>query len=549
MICTFSKVERIERMIQSVDRYMVALPRGNRNVFLSWRLLGDDLPDLGFDVERRETGGQWEVVSRARVTNSTNFLDRTPHERKYEYRVAALKSDERETSLPVTIDSGAEATIKALDAPLASPGADTQLMVAGDLLNDGHQGYVLRSKRAGTIWLSAYRHDGKLLWEKDSRLPASGGWDGGMLHVPFLCWDVNGDGRTEVAFHSFKGEFPADRYDNGIQGEFLTIVDSETGDLVWEAPWPAVKPRVLMTVGHLQGLDQPASLVVLDGTYAGDGRVVLTAVNGKTSRVDWRVEQTRPAGHNLDIADIDGDGVQEVICGGVCYNGDGTLRWEAEPFGHTDISKPANIDPAREGLQIWYAVESNNPGVYLVDKYGKTIFKEEFRHAHYGWIARHTARVPGLQPHTAEDARRDQQDHFPIFLPDGSHWLNLTDWQRKNFVPVHWDEGPEVVFIIRKEDKRIVRLMENGEIENLPDGKLPEGGEYGRNLLCADVIGDFRENIVTVDTERDRLMVLVNPTIAHHRGYSPYTNFEYQHDRSQHGSGYYIYLSPPDMTV
>jgi len=203
----------------------------------------------------------------------------------------------------------------------------------------------------------------------------------------------------------------------------------------------------------------------------------------------------------------------------------------------------------QHALQIWYAVESNNPGVYLVDKNGKTVFKEEFRHAHYGWIARHTAKVPGLQPHTAEDGRRGQSEHFPIFLPDGSHWLNLTDWQRKNFVPVHWDEGAEVVFIIRKENKRIVKLRENGEIENLPNSKLPESGEYGRNLLCADVIGDFRENIVTVDVERERLMVLVNPTVANRRGYSPYTNFEYCHDRSQHGSGYYIYLSPPDTTV
>ena len=46
---------------------------------------------------------------------------------------------------------------------------------------------------------------------------------------------------------------------------------------------------------------------------------------------------------------VDADGVQEVICGGVCYNGDGTVRWHAEPFGHTDISKPARntLPPAQ----------------------------------------------------------------------------------------------------------------------------------------------------------------------------------------------------------
>ena len=46
---------------------------------------------------------------------------------------------------------------------------------------------------------------------------------------------------------------------------------------------------------------------------------------------------------------------------------------------------------------------------------------------------------------------------------------------------MHWDKGTEVVFASRKENKRIVRLLASGEIEDLPQGKLPEGGEYGRS--------------------------------------------------------------------
>ena len=44
-------------------------------------------------------------------------------------------------------------------------------------------------------------------------------------------------------------------------------------------------------------------------------------------------------------------------------------------------------------------------------------------------------------------------------------------------------------------------------------------------------------------------IVLTNPTPAEHRGTSPYTDFAYRHDQSQHGSGYYVYLSPPDTVV
>ena len=523
------------------QRYLVALPRGDRKVSLSWRLLAGDAPDAPFHVERRGNG-EWDRVTSKPVVDSTNFLDETPEAADYDYRVVAEDGVSSET---VSVDAGAEASMLALDWPL-DPEFQVEGMVLGDLCNDGRTGAVLRCIRGGTVWICAHRHDGKVLWEFDTRLPSRGGWDGSTQHVPLLCWDLDGDGRTETVFPNFKGDYPEEEYSTAAAGEFLTALDAETGELVWETDWPAIQSRVMMTVGHLQGRDKPASVVVLDETY---GDVVLTAIDGKTSEVFWRVEQARPAGHNLDIGDIDGDGVQEVICGGICYNGDGSLRWEAEPFGHTDISKPAWIDPEREGMQIWYAVESNNPGVYLVDKEGKTLFKEAFHHAHYGWIARHVPGVPGLHPHTAEDGRRELRDHFPIFLPDGSTWRNLSDWQRKNFVPVHWDEGREVSFIIRKENKRVVRLLESGEIEDLPEGKLPEGGKYERNLGCMDVIGDYRENIVTVDTERNRLMVLVNPAVASSRGYSPTDHFEYLHDRSQLGSGYYIYLSPPDTIV
>ena len=56
------------------------------------------------------------------------------------------------------------------------------------------------------------------------------------------------------------------------------------------------KARVMMTVGHLEGLGAPASIVVLDATY---GDVTLTAVDGATGRTGWKVDQARPAGHNL----------------------------------------------------------------------------------------------------------------------------------------------------------------------------------------------------------------------------------------------------------
>ena len=104
-------------MSQDVDRYLMALPRGEDGVFLAWRLLEGDRPDVGFEVERRAPGGPWQVVSDGPIVDSTNFLDRTPNGEMYEYRVAGLKGSGREASASVSVDSGATATMRAIDAP------------------------------------------------------------------------------------------------------------------------------------------------------------------------------------------------------------------------------------------------------------------------------------------------------------------------------------------------------------------------------------------------------------------------------------------------
>jgi len=552
-------------MSANMHRYLVAMPRGNGKVFLSWRLLRGDRQDAGFSVERRVDGGDWSRASERPVTDSTNYLDRPAGGGACQYRVVDGDGVPSET---VTVDPGAEASCCAVDVPLVEPINGTCRIGLGDLEGDGRIGYVTPTLVNEEMVLFAYRHDGEFMWRFPTGLPTptlSG-------NIPFTVWDINGDGEAEVVVRrggpswaesiaAIRGGRQPERTDprKAIpSGDSIVALSGRTGRVIWQTPFEGHQRSMHMVTAHVNGIDQPPAVILGIGTYSD---VRAYAFDGQDGHVLWNIQQDRGGGHNIDAGDIDGDGIQEVIIGGICYNGDGGIRWQAEPFGHTDISKPCKIDPSREGLQIWYAVEGPPKelnGVYFVDNRGKTIFKESYRHAHYGWIARHTSKVPGLQPHTAEDARYEygaaqagmrEEGHFPIFLPDGSHWLNLTEWQRKNFVPVHWDAGPEVVFVIRKENKRVVRLLADGSIESLPEGKLPEGGSYGRNLGCMDIAGDFRENIVTIDSDRQHLMVLANPTVCNVRGYSPCEQFEYRHDRSQHGGGYYIYLSPPDTAV
>jgi hypothetical protein len=88
----------------------------------------------------------------------------------------------------------------------------------------------------------------------------------------------------------------------------------------------------------------------------------------------------------------------------------------------------------------------------------------------------------------------------------------------------------------------MVSLDKSGTVRTVLE--LPKGAHFGRNLLLADIVGDFREDIVTVDRDTDELILLANTTVATQRRASSMDSFYYRHDRSQHGSGYYMYVPP-----
>lgn len=536
-------------MTQPIDRFLTALPRGNGQVYLSWRLLGSDAPEMPFHVQRRWSGTEWQTLTEgAPMVTSTDFVDTVPIPAIYEYRII----DSAQPSRPVSVDAAAPPTNLAFEFPLISPpppGVYPYRFATGDLENNGRSGVVVLESvvlesLGGRVQVCAYTLEGKRLWQRDTGLPDRGGWDNRMNHVPVAVWDVNGDGRSEVIYHSGPGApFPDNFYAEAGPDEMLTAVDGETGELVWQTSWPGTRPRVVFTVGYLRGMDQPPSVVVQDGTYRD---LVLTAIDGATGQVQWRVEQPRGGGHNLDIDDVDGDGCMEVIAGGICYRGDGTVLWEAEPFGHTDVSKPAKFLPDRPGLQVLYLVEKDNPGVYLIDAAGETVWKVPFGHAHWSWIGRYDLDGSGklderLMIHAAE---KGALEYFPVFYPDGREWIELTRHQAHRYAAVGWEADGTTCFAHRK-DFCIYRLDAQGNEVRLPGSELPTGSLFGRWQISADLIGDFRENFACIDYKKGTFFVAQNPQPAGRRAPSPQENFRYRHERAQLGSGYYTYIAPP----
>jgi hypothetical protein len=172
------------------DRRLLALPRGNGRVFLSWRLLKSDPPNATFFIEHM-LNGTWRFPTDEAVVDSTTSTITIDAEGPQQFRVIAPDGTPSETA---TVDPGAPPSLVAREHDL-DPEARVQGVIVGDLLNTGRCGFVVRSAKAGTVWMTAIGLEGERLWEIDTRLPERGGWDGSMHHVPFLMWDLNGDGR------------------------------------------------------------------------------------------------------------------------------------------------------------------------------------------------------------------------------------------------------------------------------------------------------------------------------------------------------------------
>lgn len=498
------------RPIEKMGRSAIAAPLAE-GTLISWRLLDSDLPDIAFDLYRT-TGNQRERINPSPIRQTTTFLDSSPPNQESRYSIKPVDSiagvEEQAITLPL------RPKLPYISIPLSSTNATAQKVGIGDLDGDGIFDYVIKHPRDNvdpwykywyaspeTFKVEARRHDGTLLWIKDL------GWniERGIWYSPMLVADLNGNGRAEVALKI--GDDTTDhRNSEGYvqQGpEWLAVLDGLTGREIARAPWPQREPfesynlasRNQLALAYLDG--KTPCLITLRGTY---GVMIAEAWQLKDGKLEhlWRFSnEDYPStykgqgAHSCLCADLDGDGRDEILLGSLVLDDNGSVLW-CSGRGHPDAHYLGDIDPQRPGLELAFFMETpqrGGGGIHVLDPAtGNLLWQLDTptHHVHGSGICSDIDVMhPGLELYGAEAVDHKLSEKRWLFTSDGKLLKEGTQIDMSFGVPTAWWDADL--------QREIVRSRRVSDYEGSP---VSEGIE-GHVVMIADLVGDWREEIIT----------------------------------------------------
>lgn len=525
-----------KRSEEKLDRGLVSRRTDKEHVYLSWRLLKSDPKDIAFNVYVRQASGTKPQriskalrVNRSPIKTTTDFTATIPTKLQ-------VKADNLAWSICPIINGKELAKIEPTwtsknlikpDQPIVLPlrGKGTfQKVGIADLDGDGSLDYVLKRPGSnidpygpywkaspGTIKLDAYRNDGTPLWTHDL------GWsiEQGIWYSPYLVYDFDGDGRAEVVAKTGVGD-PRDEDGRVRSGEeFVTMFDGLTGKPLAKAPWPSREgfvgkdggysyfSRNQLGIAYLDG--KTPCLIVARGTYNLMKVVAYQFHQNKLEEL-WRWDNQEMPGsywgqgaHWMHGADVDNDGRDEIILGSVTLDDNGTPLWTTG-LGHPDHCYVGDLNPTRPGLEVYYGIETRQKknGMCMVDAAtGKIIwgYDKPTTHIHNSGLCTDIdAAHPGAECYSGE---RDTKEDRWLRNAKGQVLKHPCDLGGLAPRSVYWDADPQR------------ELIRGGSVLNYPDGVCGKIG--GRFVQTADILGDWREEIITSVNGEMRIYMTTTP--------------------------------------
>ena len=517
-----------ERIDEKINRGMLTISNKEGQVYLSWRLLSGDDKETVFNVYRSVEGGEAVRLNKAPVVATTDFVDKQPAPgRKSAYWVRpVLKGTELESSEKALLEANAGDKTYYSSIKFQGDYRPQRIGVA-DLNGDGTYDFVIKQPSQGidpagrantdglTYKLEAYLNDGTFLWRKD----LGPGIEPGIWYSPFVVYDFDGDGRAEVAVKT--GPEDSRESDGRVRKgpEWCSILNGMTGAEITRADWPPRDRRLgdynrtnrnQMGIAYLDG--KTPCLLVARGTY----KLMMVDAYQYHSRElkrlwHWEGDDETPiirsqGSHGMHSADVDNDGRDEIILGSVVLDDNGTCLWSTG-LGHPDKCFVTDVDPARPGMEIFYAIEpwhDDGKGVCLVEaKTGKIIWSigQRTYHVGDGMVADIDPSLPGLECFATEDRKGGSTDRY-LFSADGKRLGTREDVPGcRNWI--FWDADLlRETFGYGGSGRGLTGRGRFGRSRSISivkyKGETLASGIEGSIMMMADILGDWREELVTV---------------------------------------------------
>jgi len=531
------------RVEEKLDRGMVAA-RCAEGVYVGWRLLRQDPPDIAFRLYRKTEDGPLVQVPASPITKTTDFLDTAPEAAKaVAYKLCVLNGhQERELAVcPVqTCEPGMTYHTVSLQWPGSPPAGAVEKVGIGDLDGDGRWDFVLKHPKGDVLlyddytrWkrspdtykIDAFTADGRHLWRRD----LGGGIEHRNWFSPMLVWDLNGDGRAEVIVKVIEGD-PRNERGRVVEGpEWVAVWDGLTGKEIARTPWPSragfdcfnFLSRNQLAVAYLDG--RTPCLIVLRGTY-GLMKADAYELVGNELRPLWTYcnanapsEYWGQGAHFTQCVDVDGDGRDEVALGSMVLNDTGVPLWSTGK-GHPDGLFIGDIDPRRPGLEMFTHIETRcqTGGMILVEAAtGKTLWELDVptSHVHGGMCDDVDPDHPGLECYAVDKKTIDGKDQVVgtwFRTATGKPLEPPTDWGYRQ-PTIYWDADPQKEIIFGRSIKKY-RGAATWTAPVHAFVPIDLVGDWREELLEFTAAGELRIHFSTVPA-RDRRVCLMQDRI------------------------------------
>ncbi|RYZ30857.1 MAG: rhamnogalacturonan lyase [Chitinophagaceae bacterium] len=555
---------KAQRQMEALDRGVVAVRNADGKVFVSWRLLGTEPQELAFNVYRAVESGKQQKLNKAPIKNVTSIEDDlidTTHNIAYSVR-PVVNGKETGGAKTFVLKKGNQPYFS---IPLQTPkGYAPNDGSVGDLDGDGEYEIVVHqtgrgrdNSQAGQTdppIFQAYKLDGTMLWTinlgKNIRE--------GAHYTQFMVYDLDGDGRAEIAMKTADGTIDGKgavigdstkdwRNNRGyiLAGpEFLTVFDGQTGaalattdflpsrhaklepttqelNEVWGDGYGNRMDRFLAGIAYLDG--KTPSLIMSRGYYT---RSVIAAWNFKAGKLSkqWVFDSddsSNPANrsyrgqgnHNLTIADVDNDGKDEIVFGAMVLDDNGKGLFSTG-LGHGDAQHVTDLDPSRPGLEVFGIQERfDDAGSHMFDaRTGEVLWKKA------SVKAGDDGEGPGRGLVLDIDPRYPGYECWSFGAGISGLYDAKGNLITKRTPPscnmgIFWDgdvlgellDGTRIDKWIYEKDT-VNRLLDAAKFNCVRNN-----GTKSNPVLSADILGDWREEVIYRTADNNELRVFTTP--------------------------------------